>query len=298
MVSIRNRMTLLSLIGVMVVVTAWGTVDAQSTTDQAFPTVGAVSKTPTHTSLPGKAIWVDLVTTDVRGAASFYSSVFGWEFSYLANGTFAEASYQGRPVGSITVYEEGEAVAGDAQWLVSFSAPDIDGAVKKVIKAGGKVLEGPNDLDGRGRFVLISDPAGAELMLLNATGGDPVDGPAKVNEWLWAELWTPDTAAAGDFYAAVLGHQSMTIDEPSGEPYMVLARDRVARAGVVKLFFEDVEPNWVPYILVESVKDTIESIERHGGQLVMAPGENASEVSTAIVSDPTGGVFAIQQRGN
>ena len=144
--------------------------------------------------------------------------------------------------------------------------------------------------------MVISDPAGAELMLLHATGGDPADRPSRINEWLWAELWTSDTKAAAGFYRDVLGLKSMIVDDISGEPYMLMGRDGIARAGVVKLPFEDVEPNWLPYILVESIKDTVDSIEKHGGNLVMAPCESADQVVAAIVSDPTGGVFAIQQR--
>jgi predicted enzyme related to lactoylglutathione lyase len=261
-----------------------------------FPKVAAVSKSATNAYLPGKAIWVDLVTTDVVAAATFYQQVFGWDFNYLADNTYADASYQGRPVGSITVYDDDEASAGDAQWLVSFSSSDIDAAISRIGKAGGKVLKGPLDLDGRGRLVLISDPSGAELMLLHATGGDPADQPAVVNEWLWAELWTDDTASAAEFYLDALGLKSRVVEEPSGQPYLLLGRDGVARAGVVELPFEGVEPNWMPYILVKSVKDTVETIEKYGGKLVMAPGESADDVTAAIVSDPTGGVFAIQQR--
>jgi predicted enzyme related to lactoylglutathione lyase len=95
----------------------------------------------------------------------------------------------------------------------------------------------------------------------------------------------------------VLGLKSTTVEDSSGEPYTLLGSNGVARAGVVKLPFKDVEPNWLPYILVESLKETVDAIEKHGGELVMAPGESADQVSTAIVSDPTGGVFAIQQRG-
>jgi predicted enzyme related to lactoylglutathione lyase len=292
-----NLEKLILLIGLLIGIASWQAVYAQSSTGSSFPKVGAVSESPTHDYHPGKAIWVDLVTTDVTRAATFYSRVFGWEFNYLAGGSYAEASYQGHPVGAIALYDEGEAVDGDAQWLVSFSNNDVDGAAEKAIRAGGKVLEGPQNLDGRGRLVMISDPAGAELMLLHATGGDPADRPSEINEWLWAELWTTDSGAAAAFYLDVLGLKSTTLEDASGKPYLLLGRDGIARAGMVKLPFKDVEPNWLPYLLVANVKETIDSIEKHGGSLVMAPGASADQVTTAIVSDPTGGVFAIQQRG-
>ncbi len=292
-----NLKTSITLLGLLIGLSSWQLAVSDVDPGKAFPTVGAVTAFPTNNYHPGKVIWVDLVTTDVARAATFYNRVFGWEFKYLANKTYAQASYQGHPVGAIAEYNDDQAVAGDAQWLVSFSSSDIDGATKKAIQAGGKVLEGPENLDGRGRWVMVSDPEGAELMLLNATGGDPADRPSELNEWLWAELWTTDAKEASKFYLDVVGLKSFAIEDEAGKPYTLLGRDGVARAGVVKSPFDGVEPNWLAYILVKNIKETVGSIEKNGGKVVMAPGASADQVTTAIVSDPTGGVFAIQQRG-
>jgi predicted enzyme related to lactoylglutathione lyase len=274
----------------------WDVSSAASNNSNSSPAVGAVSKLPTNTFYPGKAIWVDLITTDIDTAAKFYRHVFKWSFNFLANNTYAEASYQGQPIGAFTLYEKGEAVAGDAQWLVSFSSSDIDGAIEKTIKAGGKVLEGPIDLAGRGRLLLISDPEGARLLLLHSTGGDPLDRPANINEWLWAELWAYTPSSSAEFYRDVLGLKSLTVDDSSGNPYMLLGYEGIARAGIVDIPFKGVEPNWLPYLLVDNVEKTIVTIKKYDGKLLMVLDKNTDGAVSAIVADPTGGVFAIQQR--
>jgi len=260
------------------------------------PDVGAITKTPTNSYSPGKAIWLDLVTTDIMAATKFYGGVFGWSFSYLADQSYATASSGNHLIGGITSYNGDKANAGDAQWLISFSSSDIDADSKKVAAAGGKILKGPLDLKGRGKMVVISDSAGAELILLQATGGDPEDRPASKNEWLWSELWTPEPSKAAQFYADALGYQSKTITGYSGKPYLLLGKKGVARAGVVDLTYKDVDPIWLPYLLVEDVGKTIASIEKYGGKLVLAPSKDAVSATTAIVADPTGGVFAIQEK--
>ena len=138
---------LIWLIGLLLCISGWQACYAQNAVSD-FPTVGAVSESPTDNYHPGKAIWVDLVTTDVAAAATFYRRVFGWEFNYLAEGTYAQASFMGRPVGAITLYEEDQAVAGDAQWLVSFSAPISTKLQKKSSKQGAKCWKNHKILTG------------------------------------------------------------------------------------------------------------------------------------------------------
>ena len=76
---------------------------------------------PTEIWLPGKVVWADLVTSDLESAVEFYSLVFGWKFVISETGDYAEGSYQGRMVGSIARFAEGDAGSEDARWLISIS---------------------------------------------------------------------------------------------------------------------------------------------------------------------------------
>ena len=263
----------------------------------AAPVVSPVTEKATNQFHPGKVIWVDLVTNDVLRAASFYREAFGWDITVNSDGSFAEASYQGRPISAIAKYEE-DVPNNEARWLVSISVPDVDVTATAVRKHGGEVLEGPVDLPDRGRYVLVVDSTGAMLMFLQASGGDPVDEEPTSNNWLWAELWTDDPARAARFYKTVVGYKSKTVREADGSDVMVLGREGIARASVVKTPWEDVEPNWLPYLLVDDISKALKSVEKHGGSVVLYAANDPNNADVAIVADPTGGVFAIQQKEN
>jgi predicted enzyme related to lactoylglutathione lyase len=261
----------------------------------AAQTVGPVTKEATNQFYPGKVIWVDLVTNDISRAASFYKEVFGWEITFSSEGDFAEASYQGQPVAAIAAYED-DAPDDEARWLISISVPDVDATSTTVLKHGGKVLEGPVDLPDRGRYVLVNDPTGAMLMFLQASGGDPADEEPTPNHWLWAELWTDDPDSAANFYKAVVGYKSKTVSDTDGSDVMILGRQGIARASVVNTPWEDVEPNWLPYLLVDDIDKALKSVEKHGGSIVLYTANDSNNADVAIVADPTGGVFALQQK--
>jgi predicted enzyme related to lactoylglutathione lyase len=257
--------------------------------------VSPVTPEPTNQSHPGKVIWMDLVTHDVRRASDFYRQVFGWAIRLSEDGGFAEAFYQGRPVAAFVRYED-DAPEDAAQWLVSISVPDVDAAAAAAREQGGEVLEGPERLKDRGRWALISDSRGALLILLKASGGDPPDEAAGANEWLWAELWTDEPAAAVEFYESVIGYKSVEVRESDGGELRVLGRDGVARATVVKSPWEEVKPNWLAYLLVDDLAATLEAVESNGGEILVPPSA-AGDGDVAIVADSTGGVFALQNRG-
>lgn len=243
---------------------------------------------------PGMVVWRDLLTRDVRGAADFYHDIFGWHFDFSTDGNYAYATLDGTPVASIVRYDD-DVQGTEGLWLISIAVADVDAAIRQVDSGGGDVLQAPEDLPGRGRYALISDPSGAASMLLRADGGDP-DAAAAVNRWLWAELWTDDVAAASRFYEKVIGYRSASVDDGTGGPYRVLGRNRSPYAGVIQIPLPDVEPNWLSYMLVEDVDATARRVLRAGGSVLLPPQKDRSNHDVAIVADPTGGVFALQQK--
>jgi predicted enzyme related to lactoylglutathione lyase len=257
--------------------------------------VSPISTSPSGEIHNGKLVWVDLVTTDPEKAVAFYSTVFGWQAQYFSDEKYIEMSRDGRLVCSVVLYEDEEAEDGDARWLVSISVDDIDDATQRAADNGGSVLESPTDLPDRGRYSVISDSQGAVLMLLRATGGDPVDDLILVDEWAWAELWTNDTDEAESFYKSLAGYDSLRLPDASGGERILLGSDGKARATIVSLPWDDVEPNWIPYIPVSNVADTLQRIDDAGGALLVKSDDSDGSPEVAIVVGPTGGVFAIQQ---
>lgn len=198
---------------------------------------------------------------------------------------------------SVVSFDDDDATEGDARWLVSISVADVDAASRNALASGGTILEAATDLPDRGRYSVISDSQGAVLMLLRATGGDPSIDTQVMDEWAWAELWTDDTGAAIDFYQALAGYDAISFPDANGEERIVLGTDGKARATIVPLPWDDVEPNWIPYIIVANASGTLQRIVDAGGTVLEKAGASDSAVAVAIVMDPTGGVFAIQQMG-
>lgn len=255
---------------------------------------GAISRAEDTVVRPGAIVWMDLLTADVATASEFYSDVFGWRIVTSDSGDYAYATLNGRPVASIVAYDED---IGDAEglWLPSIAVADVDRAVDKVKAHGGTIVEPPEELPGRGRYVLIEDPTGAVAMLLRAEGGDP-ERSETANGWLWSELWTDDVDAATKFYEAVIAYRTVAVNDGGGSRYKVMGRDRKPHASVVHTPLPDVEPNWLTYLLVDDVDATARRVLQAGGAVLLPPLKDGFNEDVAIVADPTGGVFALQQK--
>jgi predicted enzyme related to lactoylglutathione lyase len=79
------------------------------------------------------------------------------------------------------------------------------------------------------------------------------------------------------------------------DEYHLLKRDDRARAGVRQLRWEDVRPNWLPYVLVENPAAVAARVEGLGGRVLIAPNDEIRGGNVALIVDPSGGVFAIQK---
>lgn len=257
--------------------------------------VPPITAEATNQPRPGKIVWADLVTGDLPRATAFYRDVFGWDIEMDTDAGYAQAALAGQPVAAFASYR-GDDRAGEAVWLVSLAVLDVDAAVIAAGKAGGQIVQPAEDLPDRGRYALVRDSRGAPFMVLRATGGDPEDRPTRDNEWHWAELWTDDVPASVQFYEQVIGYRSVLVKARSGREFQVLGREEAARATVIKAPFPNVEPNWLPYLQVADVRETLRRVLAHGGKVYLAPQKDDFNNDIAIVADPTGGVFALQQR--
>jgi len=275
-----------------------GAMSGTASADGEALIVSPISAAPSNEVHNGKLVWVDLVTTDPQQAVKFYSTVFDWQPHYFTDENYIELSHNGRVMSSVVRYDGDEPMDGEARWLLSISVTDVDAATQNAVAGGGAILEAVTDLPDRGRYSVISDSQGALLMLLRATGGDPADDTQFLDEWAWAELWTDDTAAAVEFYHALAGYDATRIPDSNGGERIVLGTDGKARATIVPLPWADVDPNWIPYIPVANASATLQRIVDAGGAVLEKAGGDDESVTVAIVMDPTGGVFAIQQVGS
>jgi hypothetical protein len=237
---------------------------------------------------------MDLLTGDVDRAASFYSEVFGWSFRFSPDRDYAYGTLNGVPVASIAAYEA-DMEEADGLWVPSISVMDVDMAATATRSNGGSLVGPPEELPGRGRCVLIEDSTGAAVMLLRAQSGDPQRSSAS-GQWLWTELWSDDVDKSKEFYRQVVGYGTVAVKNTTGQTFLVMGRDQQPYASLVETPLPDVDPTWLGYLAVDDVIATVKAVEKAGGEVLLAPQKDGFNDDVAIVADPTGGVFALQQK--
>ena len=249
----------------------------------------SVTASPTNEYHPGKFIWHDLLTPDVAAARKFYGELFGWSFEQ--QGRYTEITNQGRKVGGMVEISPQEEKEAEAYWLAYMSVSDVDRAMDFLTAQGGVVHKGPVDMENRGRGVLVSDPQGAQLLLLHAADGDPEDVEPLMGDWLWNEIWTNVPEMTFTFYQT-LGEYESSID---GNNYQVLQNEGKWRAGIRHVFEADFNVRWVPSVRVEDPELMVDKVESLGGVVWLRPDEPPSNGNTALISDSTGALLMIQR---
>ncbi len=260
--------------------------------------VPAVSPTPTEIHSPGKFVWHDLLTDNVERAKRFYGPLLGWEFEPLPGddeGRYTIIKHDGRTIGGIVYVERLQSEVGISQWLAYMSVSNVDWATDFVTSQGGAVLREPWDLEGRGRLSVVTDPQGALLALIRSAGGDPEDRRANNHEWLWDEYFSNNMQSATSFYGTLVGYSTDEVEGYEGRTYTVFKQGDVPRAGMLKNPFENVKPNWLPYVRVEDPMPLVEKAKELGGEVVVAPDPKIRKGSVALVLDPNGAAIALQK---
>jgi predicted enzyme related to lactoylglutathione lyase len=241
--------------------------------------------------LPGKFVWFDLIAPDATEAQRFYRTIFGWDFEQVNSqrGSYALIVQDGQPLGGIF---QPSAAAPASLWLAALSVPDIEQAKTFATANGAEIILPIRELPDLGKRLLMRDPQGALVALLETTRGDPADRALSPGEFFWMDLFTTDRRAAADFYRDLAGYE---VDERqfSELTRLVLASQGYARAGIAPLPEEVDRPGWLPYVLVEDVRATAERAQQAGGQMLVEPAAELLDGRLAVIADPSGGVIGI-----
>ena len=153
----------------------------------------------------------------------------------------------------------------------------------------------PKNLPNRGRIAIVKDPEAALFAIVATSDGDPPDQGLIKNHWMGSELWSTNPDTALTFYRLLVGYEQQLVDVGTGPKYRFLVKDGQTRGGIVKILWDDVEPNWLPYIAVEDVMAIAAKAKKLGGRVLVEPDQTIREGLLAIIADPSGAVFAVQQ---
>ena len=256
-----------------------------------------VSQTPTMEHHVGKFVWFDLYTDDLETTSLFYEGVFGWSFRDIKKGNqnIKTIFRDNIPIATAMYTPPLKKNVKESRWLGYISVDDVDTACRSVKENKGSIYMAPKNIPGRGRVAVAIDPEGAIFALITATGGDPEEGGLTENFWMGSELWTNNRDDAVSFYHAVAGYETEHVGLKGGSDYIFLNTEGRARAGVVKIAWENVTPDWLPYIAVSDVLAVTDKARTLGGTILVKPDLSVLDGYLSIIADPSGAVFGIQQ---
>jgi predicted enzyme related to lactoylglutathione lyase len=114
----------------------------------------------------GRFFWNELHTSDPTAALRFYEKVLG----------FSHRSVDMGPAGKYHILSRGGVDRGGVtshlpagappHWLPYVFVDNVDDAIARARKLGGKILTGAEDIPGIGRFGVLEDPTGAALAIM------------------------------------------------------------------------------------------------------------------------------------
>jgi predicted enzyme related to lactoylglutathione lyase len=243
----------------------------------------------------GQFVWHDLMTKDVEAAKRFYGELLGWRFENTTRGDrpYIVARAADTPVAGI-VDVSSLADAG-SQWLSFMAVADVDKAVALAQSDGGKTLVEPRDLP-RARVAVVADSQGALLGLAQMRRTIPAPAQPTPGHFFWQEYLARDAARALEFYKRLAGYEPLISDSRLGVEYHML-RKAHRGAGLFQLpsTAEDVQPNWLPYVLVNNPQELAAKIPGLGGRVVVPASPEHRNSSLVIIADSGGAVLALQK---
>jgi predicted enzyme related to lactoylglutathione lyase len=244
----------------------------------------------------GQFCWYELTTPDVEASKKFYSRFTGW-------GTQAfDANYNmfttgGVPIAGIFKLNDQMRSNGvPPNWMAYIESDNVDDTVAKATSLGGKVIVGPDDIPGTGRFAVLKDPQGATFGVYRSSrGSGGWDGKNVVGRFSWHELMTSDYQKAFDFYSALFGwNRTTAMDMGGGNMYQLYGQGEAQYGGMFNKMpgMESMPPFWLIYIHVDDVGKAVETAKKNGA-FVQRERMDIPGGTIAILGDPQGAGFAL-----
>ena len=242
--------------------------------------------------------WLDLGTTDLDSAESFYGELFGWSADRQPAGEgifYSMQSINGKTVAGIYEQAQDQRDAGiPPNWLTYITVDHVDAAAAKIEPAGGRVAAPPFDVMDAGRMAIVADPSGGVVGLWQAKQAVGSELSGQAGTFTWAELISTDPQAAEQFLVEVLGVNVVPMPNAPGG-YKLLMVDGVPAGGVMLRSEEmgEVPSYWMNYFQVDDAQATADKAESLGGKVIMPPFDSGGPGTISVLQDPQGAVFSV-----
>jgi len=260
-----------------------------------------VSMKGTVSTLLGRPVWYELMTTDTAAADTFYKKVIGW----------TSAPFEGSPtpytifkrsgdVGVAGLMEKPSGMNMPPFWAMYVAVPNFDEAVAHIKRLGGRELSPVVDVPKVGRLQMVTDPQGAAFYVMQPSSTEErPEGAPEVGEGSWHELMTTDADAAMKFYTEVFGWQpSEAMDMGEMGKYQMFNRPHGMIGGMMNKPPEmaQVPPNWGIYFRVPDINTATEAVKANGGKILNGPMEVPGGDWIVNAMDPQGASFSLHAK--
>ena len=121
--------------------------------------------------------------------------------------------------------------------------------------------------------------------------------PAPVGSIGWTDLTVPDAKKVNEFYKQVVGWQDEAVDVDDYQDFVIKDGSGEAIAGIchAKGANAEMPPQWLMYIRVANLDESIEKCQSMGGKLVTQKRDMGGYGVMCVIQDPAGAVVALIQ---
>lgn len=251
----------------------------------------------TATVAIGEPGWIDLASSDVDAAHSFYSELFGWTVDVVPDpdaGGYGMFKLDGKEVAGVGPRQSEQQPPA---WTIYVLVADAADVASKVKSAGGTVIAEPFDVMGAGTMSIVADPSGALMGLWQPGTHHGFEVKGVPGSFTWAELNARDLPSDKLFYWSTFGWDPTESRVP-GMTYTEFKLGDDSIAGGMPMGPDapaGAPSTWMAYFAVTDTDATVAKLTELGGGVHHPPDDIPGVGRFAIVHDPQGAVFGLLQ---
>ena len=124
------------------------------------------------------------------------------------------------------------------------------------------------------------------------------DSQPKIGTIGWTDLTVQDASEVRSFYEAVVGWKSESVEMGDYSDFCMKPTDSdPAVAGIchARGMNADLPPQWLIYIVVENLQQSVERCREHGGEILHERAGGQGSGGFAVIRDPAGAVAGLYQ---
>jgi len=251
-------------------------------------------------SVRGRFLWYELLTSDVKGAEQFYGEVVGWTVAPFEGSPEPYDMWirpDGAPMGGVMTIPEGMNVP--PHWAMYVGVDGLDAAVADVERLGGSAMSPVIDVPTVGRMRTMKDPQGAMFSIYEPLSPPKeAEGEPKIGDASWHELYTTDSDAALTFYTTFFGWKpTEAMDMGEMGKYQMFGR-AFPLGGMMNKppNMAQMPSAWSIYFRIPDVHAGAERVKANGGQVLNGPMEVPGGDWIVNCMDPQGAAFSLHHK--